>query len=216
MAGLNCGEWQYNKRNVTVYFTVATTAAIGGIVFTASCNLDNTGPYSFHPSKYPNVWTRTESNRNFVLYSIRSYSRCSITKVNPNTKAWQEIFIETLSLFSNMSLQCPFLFDCHHKVPLNMISDTCPPYSCYMNATRPHSNQLFTSLTPFFYSSVKALATTRVSSVKFFTVYCKSTNFGVLLYLAKLANCVFSLIFVAAKIYVDRTLHRRASGRRQI
>ena len=30
------------------------------------------------------------------------------------------------------------------------------------------------------------------------------------------ANCVFSLIFVAAKIYVDRTLHRRAAGRRQI
>ena len=46
--------------------------------------------------------------------------------------------------------------------------------------------------------------------------YCKSTNFGVLLYLANLANCVFSLIFVAAKIYVDRTLHRRAAGRRQI
>ena len=43
--------------------------------------------------------------------------------------------------------------------------------------------------------------------------YCKSTNFGVLLYLA---NCVFSLIFVAANIYVDRTLHRRAAGRRQL
>ena len=42
--------------------------------------------------------------------------------------------------------------------------------------------------------------------------YCKSTNFGVLLYLANLANCVFSLIFVAAKIYVDRTLYRRARG----
>ena len=38
--------------------------------------------------------------------------------------------------------------------------------------------------------------------------YCKSTNFGVLLYLANLANCVSSLIFVAANIYVDRTLHR--------
>ena len=38
---------------------------------------------------------------------------------------------------------------------------------------------------------------------------CKSTNFGVLLYLA---NCVSSLIFVAANIYVDRTLHRRAAG----
>ena len=36
--------------------------------------------------------------------------------------------------------------------------------------------------------------------------YCKSTNFGVLLYLANLANCVFSLIFVAANIYADRTL----------
>ena len=40
--------------------------------------------------------------------------------------------------------------------------------------------------------------------------YCKSTNFGLLLYLA---NCVFSLIFVAANIRslsdVDRTLHRR-------
>ena len=37
--------------------------------------------------------------------------------------------------------------------------------------------------------------------------YCKSTNFGVLLYLA---NCVFSLIFVAPTYvnYVDRTLHR--------
>ena len=46
--------------------------------------------------------------------------------------------------------------------------------------------------------------------------YCKSTNFGVLLYLANLANCVFLLIFVAANIYVDRTLHRRAAGRRQI
>ena len=46
--------------------------------------------------------------------------------------------------------------------------------------------------------------------------YCKSTNFGVLLYLANLANCVSSLIFVAANIYVDRTLHRRAAGRRQI
>ena len=46
--------------------------------------------------------------------------------------------------------------------------------------------------------------------------YCKSTNFGVLLYLANLANCVFSLIFVPANIYVDRTLHRWAAGRRQI
>ena len=46
--------------------------------------------------------------------------------------------------------------------------------------------------------------------------YCKSTNFGVLLYLVDLANCVFLLIFVAANIYVDRTLHRRATGRRQI
>ena len=46
--------------------------------------------------------------------------------------------------------------------------------------------------------------------------YCKSTNFGVLLYLANLANCVFSLIFVAANIYVGRTLHRRATERRQI
>ena len=42
--------------------------------------------------------------------------------------------------------------------------------------------------------------------------YCKSTNFGVLLYLANLANCVFSLIFAAANIYVDRTLHRRRRG----
>ena len=48
------------------------------------------------------------------------------------------------------------------------------------------------------------------------TGYCKSTNFGVLLYLANLANCVFSLIFVAANIYVERTLHRRAAERRQI
>ena len=47
-------------------------------------------------------------------------------------------------------------------------------------------------------------------------IYCKSTNFGVLLYLANLANCVSSLIFVAANIYVNRTLHRRATGRRQI
>ena len=46
--------------------------------------------------------------------------------------------------------------------------------------------------------------------------YCKSANFGVLLYLANLANCVSSLIFVAANIYVDRTLHGRAAGRRQI
>ena len=45
------------------------------------------------------------------------------------------------------------------------------------------------------------------------TLYCKSTNFGMLLYLA---NCVFSLIFVAANIYVDRTLRRRAAERRQI
>ena len=48
------------------------------------------------------------------------------------------------------------------------------------------------------------------------TEYCKSTNFGVLLYLANLANCVFSLIFVTPTYvnYVDRTLHRR--GRPQI
>ena len=51
---------------------------------------------------------------------------------------------------------------------------------------------------------------------QWYGVYCKSTNFGVLLYLANLANCVSSLIFVAANIYVDRTLHRRAAGRRQI
>ena len=40
--------------------------------------------------------------------------------------------------------------------------------------------------------------------------YCKSTNFGMLLYLANLANCVFSLIFVAPTYvnYVDRTLQR--------
>ena len=44
----------------------------------------------------------------------------------------------------------------------------------------------------------------------------KSANFGVLLYLANLANCVFSLICVDANIYVDRTLHRRAAGRCQI
>ena len=49
-----------------------------------------------------------------------------------------------------------------------------------------------------------------------FWEYCKSTNFGVLLYLTNLANCAFSLIFIAANIYVDRTLHRRAAGRRQI
>ena len=40
--------------------------------------------------------------------------------------------------------------------------------------------------------------------------------FGVLLYLANLANCASSPIFVAANIYVDRTLHRRAARRRQI
>ena len=49
--------------------------------------------------------------------------------------------------------------------------------------------------------------------LKTVTSYCKSTNFGVLLYLA---NCVCSLIFVAASIYVDRTLHRQGAGRRQI
>ena len=57
----------------------------------------------------------------------------------------------------------------------------------------------------------------RVGPANFESItYCKSTNFGVLLYLANLANCVFSLIFVAAKKYVDRTLYRRAAGRRQI
>ena len=41
-------------------------------------------------------------------------------------------------------------------------------------------------------------------------VYCKSTNFGVLLYLANLANFVFLLIIVAPTYvnYVDRTLHK--------
>ena len=34
--------------------------------------------------------------------------------------------------------------------------------------------------------------------------YCKSTNFGVLLYLANLANCVFLLIFVSANIRCSR------------
>ena len=43
-------------------------------------------------------------------------------------------------------------------------------------------------------------------------IYCKSTNFGVLLYLG---NWVFLLIF-AASLYVDRTLHRQAAGRHQI
>ena len=47
-------------------------------------------------------------------------------------------------------------------------------------------------------------------------VYWKSTDFGVLLYLANSANCVFSLIFVTANIYVDRTLHRGPGRRRQI
>ena len=56
----------------------------------------------------------------------------------------------------------------------------------------------------------------RGGCIKLSSLYCKSTNFGVLLYLANLANCVFSLIFVAANIYVDRTLHRRATERRQI
>ena len=46
--------------------------------------------------------------------------------------------------------------------------------------------------------------------------YCKSTNFAMLLYLANLANCVSSLVFVAANIYIDCTLHRRAAGRCQI
>ena len=47
--------------------------------------------------------------------------------------------------------------------------------------------------------------------------YCKSTNFGVLLYLANLANssCVFSIIFVPPTYVsdVDRTLHRRGDAK---
>ena len=35
-------------------------------------------------------------------------------------------------------------------------------------------------------------------------IYCKSTNFGMLLYLANLANCVFSLIFVVPKYVIVR------------
>ena len=65
---------------------------------------------------------------------------------------------------------------------------------------------------PYITTSFKILLTSH-SCVNH---YCKSTNFGVLLYLANLANCVSSLIFVAANIYVDRTLHRRAARRRQI
>ena len=61
-------------------------------------------------------------------------------------------------------------------------------------------------------TSTEAINCRATTSVK----YCKSTNFGVLLYVANLVNCVFSLIFVAANIYVDHTLHRRAAGRRQI
>ena len=42
--------------------------------------------------------------------------------------------------------------------------------------------------------------------------YCKSTNFGMLLYLA---DCVFSLIFGAPTYvnYVDRTVHRRGDAK---
>ena len=36
--------------------------------------------------------------------------------------------------------------------------------------------------------------------------YCKSTNFAVLLYLANLANCVFSLIYICPANIRDRTL----------
>ena len=45
--------------------------------------------------------------------------------------------------------------------------------------------------------------------------YCKSTNVGVVLYLANLGNCVFSLIFVepTSVNYVDRTLHRRGDAK---
>ena len=40
----------------------------------------------------------------------------------------------------------------------------------------------------------------RFCSVCLSPKYCKSTNFGVLLHLANLANCVYSLIFVTANI----------------
>ena len=55
--------------------------------------------------------------------------------------------------------------------------------------------------------------------VSTFQLYCKSTNFGVLLYLANLANCVISPIFVAANTYVDRCIdgpRRDAKNSRQI
>ena len=46
-------------------------------------------------------------------------------------------------------------------------------------------------------------------------MYCKSTNFSVPLYLANLANYVFSLIFVAPTYvnFVDRTLCRRGDAK---
>ena len=56
---------------------------------------------------------------------------------------------------------------------------------------------------------------TAQSITKHTGIYCKAINFGVLLYLVNLANCVFSLIFVAPKYvnYVDRTLHRQGDAK---
>ena len=46
-------------------------------------------------------------------------------------------------------------------------------------------------------------------------LHCKSTNFGVLLYLVNLSNYMFSRIFVAPTYvnYVDRTPHRRGDAK---
>ena len=82
-----------------------------------------------------------------------------------------------------------------------------------------HIMKKYNASKPYFtYSYNEVLADYKTNVILIFTssIYCKSTNFGVLLYLANLANCVSSLIFVAANIYVDCTLHRRAAGRRQI
>ena len=65
------------------------------------------------------------------------------------------------------------------------------------------------------YSSYSNYVIIRVCGIRVCSYYCKSTNFGVLLYLANLANCVFSQIFVTPTYvnYVDRTLHRRGDAK---
>ena len=114
-----------------------------------------------------------------------------------------------------MCLWWRMLTSCHFPSPLFLIMklDIANSTKCIciyilkpFNSVYHHSHRQFN---PLCYKSYFRLIN-RCS-----IWYCKSTNFSMLLYLANLANCVFSLIFVVPTYMIVpwSTLHRRGDAK---